>query len=361
MRRRGRLALLVASTALCGLTGLPAGLAALEPTACGPFLTGPGFEGEFQLGVSYFGAIAIEEAARRNQDLDLFRSRGINNVRVWANWTHQAAPNATILAENGELLSGSFQRLVKLVKALRQRDMTLDLTFSWSLFYADTCDLNGPNHGEGPCWEAFQRGLENATRRLSEIEPYPHHVFFDLANEHNVSQTSLGVAEIQTLRSVVQEADPSRLVVASTAGSGSKGRNVDLLAGSATDFAAPHFKRSRRWYARTDSRIEALRRALEPHGEWPIHLQEEARRGHCHGDDNDSCQAGHFLQSLREAAEFGAAGWVFHTDAGYRLDFGNDSFYQRLDDQERRVLDCANQDIDCVAEQLEAARCTPAS
>ncbi|MGH9465585.1 MAG: hypothetical protein ACRD0X_08045 [Thermoanaerobaculia bacterium] len=346
---------------LCALLAVAPIASAREPTACGPFLTGEGFEGEFLLGVSYFGAIAIRDAERRNHDLDVFRGRGINHVRVWANWTHQAAPDATILDAQGNLVPGAFQRLKKLVHALRARDMTLDLTFSWDLFYSDTCDLGAPNHGEGPCWDAFQRGLGRATAALAQLSPYPDHLFFDLSNEHNEGSTSLGVAEIQALRTVVESADPSRIVSASTAGTGAKRRNADLLAGAATDFATPHFKRSRRWYARTDGRIEALRRALEPHGEWPIHLQEEARRGFCYGDDNDSCHARHFLQSLAEAARFGAAGWVFHTDAGFRLDVGNDSFYRRLDSEEKRVVDCANDGIDCLAEQLEASRCVPAS
>lgn len=345
---------------LCALLGSGAVASAAEPTACGPFLTGGGFDGDFLLGVSYFGAIAIDDNQFRNHDLDVFRSRGINHVRVWANWTHQAAPEATILGVEGNLLSGPFHRLVRLVNALRARDMTLDLTFSWASFHGDTCDSREANHGEGPCWEAFQRGLGLATAALAELTPYPDHVFFDLSNEHNLGQTSLGVAEIQALRTVVQSADPSRRVTASVAGSGLRRRTADLLAGHATDFATPHFKRTRRWYARADGRIEALRRTLEPHGTWPIHLQEEARRGFCHGDDNDSCKAQHFLQSLAEAAEFGAAGWVFHTDAGYRLDVGNDSFYRRLDSEEKRVLDCANEGIDCLAEQLAASRCTPA-
>ncbi len=357
-RSRAPLAILALPCAL--LVGGEA-VAAGEPSSCGPFLTGGRFDGQFLLGVSYFGAIAIREAERRNGDLDLFRDRGINHVRVWANWTFEAAPDATILDADGNLLSDPFRRLKRLIAALRARDMTLDLTFSWSLFYSDTCDGGAPNHGEGPCWEAFQRGLGLATAALAEIEPYPGHVFFDLANEHNgASATSLGIDEVQALRTIVQNADPSRLVTASTAGSGSRRRNADLLAGGAIDFAAPHFKRSRRWYARTDARIEAQRRTFAADDAWPIYLQEEARRGHCGAGDDDNCDAGDFLQSLGEAAEFGAAGWVFHTDAGYRLDFGTKSFYERLDDQERRVLDCANEDIDCVAEQLAASRCTPA-
>ncbi len=356
-------ALRPAALLLCVLAlaaALPA--PALEPSSCGPFLTDPGFEGRFMLGVSYFGAIAIRQSPRMKRDLDLFRERGINHVRVWANWTHQAAPDATILDADGNLVGPRLRRLKRLVRALRARDMTLDLTFSWALFHDDTCNEGGPNHGEGPCWEAFQRGLGKAAAALAGMSPYPRHVFFDLANEHNVGQTSLGVDEIQQLRTAVQSADPTRLVTASTAARpGYRRRQADLLAGGAIDFATPHFARSRRWYAKTDRRIEALRRTLRPHGEWPIHLQEEARRGLCTGDDDDECMAAHFLQSLAEAAEFGAAGWVFHTDAGYRLDFGDDSFFQRLDDQERRVIECAQEGVDCVAEVIEASLCTPES
>jgi hypothetical protein len=345
--------------AACGLAALPRAAPALEPTSCGPFLTGGAFDGDFLLGISYFGAIAITEPQRRNHDLDVFRSRGIDHVRVWANWTHEGAPGATILDRDGSLLPGPLRRLKKLVRALAARDMTLDLTFSWHLFVTDTCHEGVANHGEGPCWEAFQRGLGKATAALAAMAPYPDHLFFDLANEHDAGTNTLDVDAIQLLRTAVQSADPSRLVVASTAGARWRGRSADLLAGGATDFAAPHFERTRRWYAVTDRRIEKLRRTLAPHGAWPIYLQEEARRGFCFGDDNDSCHVEHFLHALGEAAKFGAAGWNFHTDAGYRLDVGDDSFYRRLDSEEKKVLDCTANGIDCLAERLEASLCTP--
>jgi len=75
---------------------------------------------------------------------------------------------------------------------------------------------------------------------------------------------------------------------------------------------------------------------------------------------DDGCQEEHFLRATEEASSAGAAGWVFHTDAGFRLDLGR--FETRLDTIEKGTLQCdddvAGQAvIDCLAEQLTISRC----
>ena len=65
----------------------------------------------------------------------------------------------------------------------------------------------------------------------------------------------------------------------------------------------------------------------------PVYLQEEQRRGWTKVSPPKS----EFLQAAREAVNSGAAGWVFHTYAGFVLRSKN--FLENLDAVEREVLD----------------------
>ena len=63
-------------------------------------------------------------------------------------------------------------------------------------------------------------------------------------------------------------------------------------------------------------------------------LQEEARRRH--SDLNPA--ATEFLDAALKARDAGAAGWIFHTDAGFDLS-GSRTFFGNLDAEERRAVD----------------------
>jgi hypothetical protein len=71
----------------------------------------------------------------------------------------------------------------------------------------------------------------------------------------------------------------------------------------------------------------------------PVYLQEEARRGHSGLDPT----ADQFLQAAREARDAGAAGWVFHTDAGF--DLTSSTFFDNLDAVEQQTVDALGGEI----------------
>lgn len=50
-----------------------------------------------------------------------------------------------------------------------------------------------------------------------------------------------------------------------------------------------------------------------------------------------------FLQAAREAVSSGAAGWVFHTHAGF--DLRSSSFLSNLDSVEKEVLDSLGAEV----------------
>jgi hypothetical protein len=327
------------------------GEAGLSANTCGPFVEGSGMTGDFLLGVSYYGAVGITNANRMRGDLDDFEARGLNNVRVWGNWTHWDAANSTIFNGNGTIIGGALSRLILLTQEAAARNMIVDLTFSWRHFKQNQC-------AGGDCFGKYKNGLANAAAALT---PY-RNLFFDLANEHNSGNTSLTLNEIRELENAVHAEDPLRVVTVSAVGSPSiqGGRFSPLLNDGTLDFAAPHFQRTTDWADQTGVRLEALRNAIT--GSWPIHLQEEARRGaNCGSNQDQSCCGGSeancsledFLTALALAAQEGAAGWVLHTDAGFRLDQGTGSFWSRLDSTERAVM---NQ----MAGVLRDFRCLPA-
>jgi hypothetical protein len=162
---------------------LTGGGVSAQTSDCGPFVTGGTnwLNGEFLLGISYYGAIGAETEDVVS-DLEYFHSRGINNVRVWANWTHQGAQNSTVFDANGTLLTGPRNRLEALIAAARGLDMTVDLTFTWRHFVENqctgSCDIGEPTG----CWNNFKNGLTNVANRL-RTHGFVSNVFFDLANE----------------------------------------------------------------------------------------------------------------------------------------------------------------------------------
>ncbi len=356
--------------------GAPAPAAA--QSFCGPFLSVPtsNFDGDVLFGVSYFGAIGIPEAqlTRLRDDLDFFKSRGFNNIRVWANWAVQDAQDSTILDANGNLIPDAVDRLKVILDEAADRDLTVDLTFSWRSFYED---LNGGHcsdpescaNGE-PCfednWDDFVGGIADAADTLAS-PVYFDGVFFDLANEHNAGCSpvfKLNRDEVEELSAAVFAEDPQRILTVSAIEDGDwVDRYVDFLGGATVDFPTPHFDRDELWAIETGVNVENLRQDLLPE-RYPIHLQEERRyclRQICGDECTDECEPADFLLALANAASYGAGGSNFHTRAGYELEEGTLRFYERLEhDHEQETLDCTLAlSLDCLAEQLTASRCAP--
>jgi hypothetical protein len=111
------------------------------------------------------------------------------------------------------------------------------------------------------------------------------------------------------------------------------GAGAGANAKAALDAIAFHDPRVRDWWSRTTTVVRELK-AISPR---PIYLQEPtayqiagARPGR---DDTD---VEHFRVALRDARAAGAAGWVFHTRKGFRLD--ERSFTAQQEPGEREFL-----------------------
>jgi hypothetical protein len=266
----------------------------------------------FLTGVSLFDALG--SVAPRDVDLDALKSVGVNTIRVWAHW------HEPIYQRDGALTAAGRTRLLALVGRLQARGLVLELV------------LLRPGQLPGQPFTAFAseaartRAVEEITRAL---QPF-RNVLFDLYNEHDHADGPISHAAARVLRDKVKAIDSARIVtISSTAshlvtGAGQVDengvRNLREEAGAdagsvGVDIVAPHFPRSDDWDSATAARVQAVRAALDGIGSRaPIYLNEERR-----AEAGTKVDPGAYQRAISGARSAGAAGWVFHTPAGFEL------------------------------------------
>ena len=96
---------------------------------------------------------------------------------------------------------------------------------------------------------------------------------------------------------------------------------------------AVHFPRTDDWMAATAGRVTAIRAALDRiDRRLPIYLNEERR-----AEPGTALPPDAYRHAALAARQAGAAGWVFHTAAGFEL--GKQPFLDALTPNERSGLD----------------------
>jgi hypothetical protein len=266
----------------------------------------------FIVGVSLFDALGA--TAPRDQDLDALKSWGVNLVRVWAHW-HEA-----IYLPDGALSEPGRLRLVQLAKRLESRELTFELV------------LLRPGQLPGQPFALFAseaargKAVESMANALREFR----NVVFDLYNEHDHGDGPISHRAARALRDKVKAIDPARLVTISSTEHHFVSPNGEVTEAGAqnlreeagvgpeavgVDLVAAHLPRTDDWAAATGGRVRALRAVLDRAGRpIPIYLNEERR-----ADDGKPLGAGSYARAVIEARNAGAAGWVFHTSAGFEL------------------------------------------
>lgn len=270
----------------------------------------------FLLGVSYFDARDWSTS-----DLDGLAQRGWNLVRIWLDWSDDGffGPDATLSPEGATALG-------ELVAAARERDMIVDVT------------ILDPEFLPGPDLEHRSAAVASVATTLLDA----NNVLFDVMNEHDHPGGPIDHAEAAAIVAAVRAVDPDRIVTISSTGghlvaddatvqTGAVDEELDVVG---VDVVTPHLPRTADWSAATGPRVAALRAHLRSRGlVRPIYLQEEARRGHSGLDPS----AQEFVGAAQAAVAAGAAGWIFHTDAGFEL--GTPDFFGALDEVEVVVVD----------------------
>ena len=294
-----------------GTTGLPGAGLSID----GDHFT---FDGApiFLVGVSYFDARDWFAS-----DLDGLSSRGWNLIRIWLDWADDGffGPDATLSPEGATALA-------EIVAAARERGMIVDVT------------ILDPEFLVGPDLEHRSAAASSVATALLDAD----NVLFDIMNEHDHGGGPIDHTEAGAIVAAVRAVDPDRIVTISSTGG-------HLVADDATvqtvavdeeidivgiDVVTPHLPRTLDWSAATGLRVGNLRAHLRARGiTMPIYLQEEARRGHSGLDPS----AEEFVGAAQLARDAGAAGWIFHTDAGFEL--GPLDFFGSLDEVETVVVD----------------------
>ena len=318
------------------------------PAASAPAITISGtqlaLDGQetFLPGVSLFDALGTTPP--QDEDLNALRQWGVRVVRVWAHWS------APIYDRDGSLSAGGRTRLATLVGRLRSRGLVLELVL------LRPGQLPGQKYAAFSSAEARTRAVTSIARALVDDRD----VIFDLFNEHDHPDGPISHADARRLRDAVKAVDPKRLVTisstathlitpAGTVGAG-EAQNIREEVGSgpgdvSVDMLAPHLPRTDDWASTTTSRVSSLRSALDRVGRpVPIYLSEENRTF-----PGRAIAPEMYLRAATGARAARAAGWMFHTDAGFAL--GARSFLAALAPNERAALEQLSDKIRAVHPQ----------
>ena len=265
----------------------------------------------FLLGASYFDAVAW-----RTSDLNELAARRFNMIRIWCDWD---APNGKSLLDSGGNLVRR-QTLIDLVHAAGQRGLVVDVT------------ICAP---EGNALSAAAR--ENAVRSVVSALSGEPNVYFDVMNEHRHPAGPASMADVARFFAAGRAAWSGAILTVSDTdviGGNVDTAHVDGELNAGTQMISSHMERTSDWATQTGSRVRVLKSYLVSKGRnIPVMLDEEARRGHSGLDPSRD----EFFEAAREARDAGAAGWVFHTDAGF--DLAASSFFDALDSVEHEVVD----------------------
>ena len=286
---------------------------------------------QFLLGVSLFDALGPSPV--RDEDLEALRRWGVSLVRVWAHWSEP------VYDAEGSLTVAGRARLERLAERLEAHRLVLELV------------LLRPGQLRGQPFALFTgpAARVRAVREISRVlRPYRLAVF-DLYNEHDHPHGPIGHGEARVLRDAVKEVDPTRLVTISSTeyhfvtqkstldrdGLGNLEAEVGTDPGSvAVDVLAAHLPRTPDWAQATTRRVEALRDAVAKTGRIvPVYLNEESRAQ----EGTRPIPIDSYLEAASAARNSGAAGWMFHTAAGFALE--ERSFLAALTAEERKALE----------------------
>jgi hypothetical protein len=264
----------------------------------------------FLLGASYFDAVAW-----RVGDFNQFAARRFNMIRIWCDW--DAANGKSLLDSNGNLVRR--QTLIDLVRAAGQRGLVVNVTI---------CAPEGAARSAG--------ARENACRNVVAALAGEPNVYFDVMNEHAHAAGPASHADVARFFSAARSQSGSHVLTVSDSyvfsGSVDTG-HVDAELNAGTQMISPHMERTGDWWAQTGNRVRALKGYLASRGRnVPVLLDEDARRGHSGLNPSRD----EFFEAARQARDAGAAGWVFHTDAGFNLSAA--SFFDALDPVEQEVM-----------------------
>jgi hypothetical protein len=275
----------------------------------------------FLLGLSYFDGLSAPPQVLES-DLRYFGERGFNALRVWANWYTDFQPHTNgLLESDGTVNPQMLNRLQRMIDAADKKGFVIKLTFSRDPM-------------EKVPFSNYKDGILSVVKAIKNSP----NVLLDLQNEtdHCGKQGDpdclghLSLAQVREIRNAIKEIEPDRIVTASWGG-GDAEDYKSFLEQTNVDFIATHGPpRKKDWAEKTAVEMKRARSQLS--SEIPI-LFDEPSRCDKGVDCKDRSAAQQFLSAAQNAKRSGAAGWFFHTTAGFRLN--NRPMYERLNRTEK--------------------------
>lgn len=296
----------------------------------------------FLLGVSYYGALGASDSVVE-RDLQAMVERGINWIRVWADWAAYDNDVSCVDA-SGAPREPYLERLRRLVARCDEMGIAVDVTLTRGLKVGERLLL--------PDMSSHRRAVSTIVSALREYRNW----YLDLANERNVGDSRyVSLEEIGALRGDVRAIAPGVLVTASQGGDIGDDELRRYLEVAGVDFITPHRPRHEGTPAETADTTRRYSDSMRELGRVvPVHYQEPFRRGY--GDWEP--RAKDFLADLRAAVEAGAAGWCLHNGGSRHsqdgkprrsFDLRDGPLFSQLDTEEMQV----------VAKMAAAARAVP--
>jgi hypothetical protein len=278
----------------------------------------------FLLGLSYFDGLAASPRIL-DSDLRFFGERGFNALRVWANWYTDFQPHTTGLLElDGSVNVQMLNRLKRMIDSTDEKGFVIKLTFSRHPL-------------EKIPFPKYKNGILEVVKVIKDSP----NVILDLQNEtdHCGKKSDpdclghLTLAQVRELRDAIKEIDPDRIVTASWGG-GEAEDYKSFVEQTKVDFIATHGPaRKKDWAEKTPEEMEQARSQIG--SQMPV-LFDEPSRCDKGVDCKDPSAARQFLTAAQNAKRSGAAGWFFHSSAGFRLN--NRPMHERLNRTEKIVV-----------------------
>jgi hypothetical protein len=300
---------------------------------------------KFLMFISYFDAMRRSDAAAGGSgDLDtdfrFLKSHGFDGIRIFPNWWSYSCSGDqsvnvhaadTLFTSGTGLRPGRWNVFLRVLDRAAANGLLVDVSFSRETVAGLTSVAN------------YQEQIATVASRLAGGH---RHVYFDIQNEFDKgnSQQHLTDAEVRAIANAIHEADPVRLVTASTT-SGNAAKAGGIVAFAGLDFAAMHpplGAPGANWYdeAVIAAAVNDTRAAMGPPPR-PVHLQETmAFSNFC---DTAEKNPEHHAGAAERARARGAAGFTFHTRKTF--DLSTSTYVQKLVEANgecrRGVVECA--------------------
>jgi hypothetical protein len=227
---------------------------------------------------------------------------GFDGVRLLVNWEYPCgggpADNQKLLAGDGSINEAMWPVFIRFLERAAAHRLVVDVTFTRETY------------GTAIPVDDYMKSLASVAKRLLAAGGH-RHALFDIQNEYPIH--GLTPDDVHSILNAVREADPARIVTASSGGG-------DIVDDPAMSVVAYHDSRDDNWADAAEAR-QQLGAVRARAGNKPIYLQEPMpfRKFHPACGHSEWPRGGFARRAAHAAREADAAAWTFHTRQSFDL------------------------------------------